>query len=169
MKYISASFFSRFSSVGIETPINQSINQSNILRSSWGQGESAWLYRGHRFNESWHWWSEKGSSYSPGASDADYSLPLPETTCACWRAASYGWWPNSAGHSGSEEVNLENNPQSYLVSAMSKGWMAVGESVFNPLALELDLYSLAHHLCKMWIFYELRRVTLGTTRHFVEK
>ena len=23
-----------------------------------------------------------------------------------------------------------------------------GETTFNPLALELDLYSLAHHLCK---------------------
>ena len=34
----------------------------------------------------------------------------------------------------------------------------------NPLALELDLHSLAHHLCKMWIFYELRSVTLGNTR-----
>jgi len=40
---------------------------------------------------------------------------------------------------------------------------------FNPLALELDIYSLAHHLCKMWIFYEPRRVTLGNTRHFVEE
>ena len=39
---------------------------------------------------------------------------------------------------------------------------------FNPLALELYIYSLAHHLCKMWIFYEPRRVTLGNTRHFVE-
>jgi len=29
---------------------------------------------------------------------------------------------------------------------------------FNPLALELDIYSLAHHLCKRWIFYEPRRV-----------
>jgi len=29
----------------------------------------------------------------------------------------------------------------------------------NPLALELDIYNLAHHLCKMWIFYEPRRVT----------
>ena len=28
----------------------------------------------------------------------------------------------------------------------------------NPLALELDIYSLAHHLCKVWIFYEPRRV-----------
>ena len=35
----------------------------------------------------------------------------------------------------------------------------------KPLALELDTYSLAHHLCKMWIFYEPRRVTLGNIRH----
>ena len=40
---------------------------------------------------------------------------------------------------------------------------------FNPLALELDIYSLAHHLRKMWIFYEPRRVTLGNTLHFVEE
>ena len=40
---------------------------------------------------------------------------------------------------------------------------------FNPLALELDIYSLAHLLCKMWIFYEPRRITLGNTRHFVEE
>ena len=33
--------------------------------------------------------------------------------------------------------------------------------------LTLDIYSSAHHLCKMWIFYEPRRVTLGNTRHFV--
>jgi hypothetical protein len=39
----------------------------------------------------------------------------------------------------------------------------------NPLAMELDIYSLAHHLCKMLIFYEPRRVTLGNTRHFVEE
>jgi hypothetical protein len=39
----------------------------------------------------------------------------------------------------------------------------------NPLALELDIYSLAHHLCKMLIFYEPRRVTVGNTRHFVEE
>ena len=32
-----------------------------------------------------------------------------------------------------------------------------------PLALELDIYSLQHHLCKMLIFYEPRRVTLGNT------
>ena len=40
---------------------------------------------------------------------------------------------------------------------------------FNPLALELDIYSLAHHLCKMWIFCEPRSATLGNTRHFVEE
>ena len=39
----------------------------------------------------------------------------------------------------------------------------------NPLALELDIYSLAHHFCKMWIFYEPRRVTLGNTRYSVEE
>jgi len=42
-------------------------------------------------------------------------------------------------------------------------------STINPLALELDIYILVHHLCKMWIFYEPRRVTLGNTRHFVEE
>jgi len=42
-------------------------------------------------------------------------------------------------------------------------------SLINPLVLELDIYSLAHHLCKMWIFYEPGRVTLGNTRHFVEE
>ena len=25
--------------------------------------------------------------------------------------------------------------------------------VFNPLALEMDIYTVAHHLCKMLIFY----------------
>ena len=39
----------------------------------------------------------------------------------------------------------------------------------NPLELKLHIYSLAHHLCKMWIFYEPRRVTLGNKRHFVEE
>ena len=41
--------------------------------------------------------------------------------------------------------------------------------LFNPLVVELYLYSLAHHLCKMLIFYEPRRVTLGNTQHFVEE
>jgi hypothetical protein len=41
--------------------------------------------------------------------------------------------------------------------------------LINPLALELDIYSLAHHLCKISIFYEPRSVTLGNTRHFVEE
>ena len=40
---------------------------------------------------------------------------------------------------------------------------------FNPSALELDIYSLVHNLCKMLIFYEPRSVTLGNTRHFVEE
>jgi hypothetical protein len=43
------------------------------------------------------------------------------------------------------------------------------KSSFNPLALELDIYSLAHHLCKVLIFYEPRRITLVNTQHFVEE
>ena len=42
-------------------------------------------------------------------------------------------------------------------------------SFCKSLSLELDIYSSAHHLCKMLIFYEPRRVTLGNTRHFVEE
>ena len=42
--------------------------------------------------------------------------------------------------------------------------MRILKMELNPLALELDIYSLAHRLCKMLIFYEPRRVTLGNTR-----
>jgi hypothetical protein len=38
--------------------------------------------------------------------------------------------------------------------------------VFNPLALKLDIYSLARHLCKKLIFYEPRRITLGKKTTF---
>ena len=36
----------------------------------------------------------------------------------------------------------------------------------NRLAPDLDIYSLAHHLCKMRIFYEPRSVTLGNNTTF---
>jgi len=45
----------------------------------------------------------------------------------------------------------------------------VGSVTINPLALELDIYSLAQRLCKMWIFYEPRRITSGNTRRFVDE
>ena len=32
--------------------------------------------------------------------------------------------------------------------------------IFNPLALELDTYIVAHHLCKMLIYYGPKNVTL---------
>jgi len=36
------------------------------------------------------------------------------------------------------------------LSILSGGWFTVGNNTaFNPLALELDIYSLAHHLRKM--------------------
>ena len=28
----------------------------------------------------------------------------------------------------------------------------------NPLALEMDIWIVAHHLCKMWIVYEPKNV-----------
>jgi hypothetical protein len=63
-------------------------------------------------------------------------------------------------------------PSICLNSLLKLSFSCVGSDLlldFNPLALELDIYSLAHHLCKMWIFYEPIRVTLGNTRHFVEE
>ena len=33
----------------------------------------------------------------------------------------------------------------------------------DPLALELDIQILEHHVCKMWIFYEPKKVTLSNT------
>ena len=47
-----------------------------------GQVESARPYRGHRVTERGHWWPEEGSSYSPGALDADYTLSASKTGCA---------------------------------------------------------------------------------------
>ena len=64
-------------------------------------------HRGHRVTGRGHRWPEKGSSYSPGAVDADYSLSPPKTICAWWRATSYEWWPCCAEHIRSKGVNLE--------------------------------------------------------------
>ena len=43
------------------------------------------------------------------------------------------------------------------------GWRPISGSRINPLTLELNIYSLAHYLCKVGIFHEPRRVTLGNT------
>ena len=69
--------------------------------------------------------------------------------------------PQSVRHHKPSKLSLiVRNPSAKLPKLAVK---------FNPLALELDIYSLAHRLCKMWIFYEPRRVTLGDTWHFVEE
>jgi len=39
----------------------------------------------------------------------------------------------------------------------------------NPLALELDIYILEHHVGKMWIFYEPKKVTWSNTWHFQDE
>jgi hypothetical protein len=54
--------------------------------------------------------------------------------------------------------------QTHALDAATRGF---GSHWLNPFYLELDIYSLAHHLCTVWIFYEPRRVTLGNTRYFV--
>ena len=63
---------------------------------------------------------------------------------------------------------LESSIILHYVTLYSPGLTTVYFSL-NPLALELDIYSLAHHLCKILIFHEPRWLTLGNTRHFVEE
>ena len=46
--------------------------------------------------------------------------------------------------------------------------LCLSRFIINPLATELGIYSLAHHLYKWWIYYEPSRVTLGNTCYFVE-
>jgi hypothetical protein len=42
---------------------------------------------------------------------------------------------------------------------VTSSWFFLSTLIINPLALELDIYSLAHHLCKMLIFYHLNQNT----------
>jgi hypothetical protein len=57
-----------------------------------------------------------------------------------------------------------------VVSVSPNTFVEIFRSVdFNPLVLELDIYSLAHNLCKMWLLYEPKRVTLRNRRHFIEE
>jgi len=79
------------------------------------------------------------------------------------------WNVLSNGNTRNEDLNHTQIVLRYLRIALLVVRTARISYRFNPLALELDIYSLAHHLCKMWIFYEPRRVTLGNTRHFVEE
>ena len=53
-----------------------------------------------------------------------------------------------------------------LIFAYSSKTCRENSSLINPLALELDIYSLAHHLCKKWIFHDPRRVALGNNTTF---
>jgi len=99
-------------------------------------------------------------------------------------AGAWRWPPTQSTAEVKEKVEL------YLYSPSEHSWPKVNftfalrmrnhaihrkhkhqqiNSHINPLTLELDTYSLAHHLGKMRIFYEPRRVTLGNTRHFEEE
>ena len=69
-------------------------------------------------------------------------------------------------------VVLGRNDLEFVVSRLSCSAPRYTRKTYfyiNPLALQLGFYSLAHHLCKMWIFYDPSRLTLGNTRHFVEE
>jgi len=65
------------------------------------------------------------------------------------------------------DIDLLNNFALELLCLTSAPSATYGH--INLLALELDIHSLAHHLCKMSIFYEPRRIRLGYTRHFLQE
>ena len=66
-------------------------------------------------------------------------------------------------------MTSEDNIHAQFHGSHHPSFISPPTTLLNPLALELDIYSLAHHLCKLPIFYEPRRVTLGNTQHFVEE
>ena len=96
-----------------------------------------------------------------------------EMTCACFSFVSV--FPNVPTASGmpcqgeDSKYMAHGSGSSRNLRQKSSLLLDKWGACFNPLALELDIYSLAHHLCKMCIFYEPRSVTLGNTRHFVEE
>ena len=68
------------------------------------------------------------------------------------------------------QVGFSDQRLSMRVPILSFGtaWLLLNESkhgrftvsrcyLINPLALELDIEIVAHHLCKMWIFYETKK------------
>ena len=48
-----------------------------------------------------------------------------------------------------QDSNWVNDPQTQGVQLTAIGATWIQNVNFNPLTLELDIYSLAHHLCKM--------------------
>ena len=56
----------------------------------------------------------------------------------------------------------------YAMKAYS-GSTGVCPLKINPLALEMDILIVAHHLYKMWIFYETQQIRLWNTRHSAEE
>jgi hypothetical protein len=95
-----------------------------------------------------------GSSYSPGAVDADYSLSPPKTVCAWWTPTSYKWWACSAEHSGSKEVDLEKQSpilrcECRAYGMNGSGWVCLyrhplGYRVTSQLYLALPSFGALH-------------------------
>ena len=56
----------------------------------------------------------------------------------------------------------------FPLTIRNSAFVALCMYVFNPLALELDILTVAHRLGKILIFYEPKKV-LWNTRHSVEE
>jgi len=108
-----------------------------------GQGESDGPQRGHCVTKRWHWWPEKGSSYSPGVTDAEYSLSPPKTVCARWRAISYERWPCHTEHSRSKGVNLEKQSPILQCECRAYGMNGSGWVCLKQHTLEYEATSQA--------------------------
>ena len=81
--------------------------------------------------------------------------------------------PTNTGNHPTGSISQEKKATRVTYHQRVPRWRMSGKlpllppTCLNPLVLDLDIYSLSFHLCKMWIFYEPRSVTLGNTRHFV--
>jgi hypothetical protein len=84
----------------------------------WGQGELVGPHLGQGIARGWECWPWQAEGYSSGVEMRIYSISPPKTVCAWWRAESFGRWLCLS-------EQRKNNPQSYGVSTVPKGWMAV--------------------------------------------
>jgi len=87
--------------------------------------------------------------------------------CKRWRDSN--WRGRQRRGDGAPSRTLERGRSQNVQSLLVHCNILILITSLTVSPRELDIYSLAQHLCKMWIFYEPRRVTLGITWHFVEE
>ena len=113
----------------------------------------------------------------PGALSPDHLTPGTNEQEAVWTSGSlWTFWRRkmSLAPTGTRKPKLPARsivPTGYFQSPDGKYFCTDNSKVFwkkwhvtilyqayiNPLALEMDIEIVAHHLCKMWIFYERKR------------